>query len=74
MISAMFACALSEIQFRQAEEAAFQKAMDGLPADVAMEMRRKRQDEQAAAYQRATEERRHRELCDAIRSTSFWRF
>mgnify|MGYP000387935256 CR=1 FL=1 len=29
-----------------------------------------KQKQQAAA----TEERRHRELCEAIRSTSFWRF
>jgi hypothetical protein len=46
-----------------------EKALDGLPQEQAEAMREKWRAEDAAAAQRATEERRHQELCQAIRDS-----
>ncbi len=56
------------------EERLFQKAMEGLPEDLAHRLRAQRLAEKTIAAEKAKDERRHQELCDAIRSTSFWRF
>lgn len=52
------------------EENAFRELLRSLPEDQAAGLR-------AARSERRKEEiieRRHQEMCDAIRSTSFWRF
>lgn len=52
------------------EEERFQQWVSQLRPEI----RKKILAEREKARQEAIEERRHRELCDAIRSTSFWRF
>lgn len=52
----------------------FERSLEGLPPDVALSLRQKRAEEKEKARKEAQEERRHKELCEAIRSTGFWRF
>lgn len=64
---------LLEIQWRMVEARAFENSLKGLSPDLVQRLR----GERAARLERerleAAAERRHRELCEAIRSASFWR-
>lgn len=75
LIGVMVAEALVVANERQKAEAArlgeTEKSMS--PEDFKVYMVKYEADKDAAR-QRETEERRHRERCEAIRSTSFWRF
>lgn len=64
----MAAIANVEVE-RRSDELARQALTPGQYA----QWRAERDKEKREARERADVERRHRELCDAIRSTSFWR-
>lgn len=68
-----FSMIFAAIEAQRIENEAFEKALDGVPHDLAALMRKERAERQERQRQEAVEERRHRELCEAIRSTSFWR-
>lgn len=74
MFGGLICGVLQELRAEQEMDAAFEKAIGILPADDAQRLRDQRNAEKEADQRRADEERRHRELCNAIRSTSFWRF
>lgn len=65
---------MAQIMMAQAERDYFEKSIKDLPEDMKRDLRTKREAEREKARQEATAERRHREMCDAIRSTGFWRF
>ena len=54
-------------------EVAFEKSLEVVDPGVAVECRRKHRESQEKARLESIAERRHQELCQAIRSTSFWR-
>lgn len=63
-----------EAQRLHEQDMQFEKSLASLPPDVAHSLRQKRAEEKEKARKEAQEERRHKELCAAIRSTGFWRF
>lgn len=64
---------LCEIMVQQELGKAFEKSMERLPYEMSVTLRAERQAEKEKAREEAAKERRHRELYEAIRSTSFWR-
>ena len=58
----------------QKEEKAFNDYCATLSDEEAKALQEDRQKWREKARKEAIEERRHKEMCDAIRSTSFWRF
>ena len=60
--------------YAQREQRAFEEKMRGLPPEMANRLRMERAERKERERKEAETERRHREMCDAIRSTSFWRF
>jgi hypothetical protein len=75
MLGAYFV--LAELQAAQEaarqERAMFDAWRSHLSTDDFEKMRAEYLRKKDEARKEATEERRHRELCEAIRSTSFWR-
>lgn len=70
MFGLEFTALASAIEHRMAVEEQFQKYLLTLPESERQKAIALREEEQRLA----TEERRHQEVCAAIRSTSFWRF
>lgn len=56
------------------EEIRFQDFLKTIPECDRASIAESRDKRKLAAKEYAIAERRHRELCDSIRSTSFWRF
>jgi len=69
----MVCCQMAMFKLQHDTEVAFEKSLEGIDPGVAVECRRKRQESQEKARLGSIAERRHQELCQAIRSTSFWR-
>jgi hypothetical protein len=63
--------AIDQLRHEQAIVAAAKESMTPEQFGVWLSARLAFKEKQQAA---ATEERRHREVCEAIRATSFWRF
>ena len=66
--------AIQQAAINQKIDQAFMRAIEDLPDDVREKMTADRNKRKMLASKEAEDERRHREICDAIRSTSFWRF
>jgi hypothetical protein len=66
--------AIMHINARRAEEKAFEEFCATLTPEEAKALRADKKAKEEKAQEEATKERRHRELCEAIRSLSFWRF
>lgn len=73
MIGATYVAATQALLVAE-EERTFERSLEGLPFETIVELRRQRREQQEKAAREVAEERRHRELCLAIRSVSFWRF
>ena len=66
--------AMAKIEMAQELDRRFEDYIKDLPLDLQIEMRASRKEQQEKQCAEAAKERRHRELCQSIRSTSFWRF
>jgi hypothetical protein len=64
----------SEIVAHNAEVARLTEVEKTMSPEAFKAYMEKYEDSRTAARAAAAEERRHREHCEAIRSTSFWRF
>lgn len=73
-MAAMIPWIVEETKRNQEEEFAFQKHCSTLPYEEAQALRDKRGDTYEKRRKELQDERRHQELCNAIKSTSFWRF
>lgn len=63
------AAAVLQWQAQRHEEESFLRYLNSLPEDQRADACRVRREAKEKARREAIEERRHRELCDAIRST-----
>lgn len=59
---------------RMAEYRAFRDSISHLPDAQRQRLLKERREREAEKNRQMTDERRHREMVDAVRSTSFWRF
>jgi hypothetical protein len=66
--------AMAQVQSAIMEQRHFEDSIKELPLDVQHTMRTERLARLERNRLANLKERRHQELCDAIRSTSFWRF
>lgn len=65
---------IAVLEAEKRERQYFEKSLEGLPPEEQTTRRKAREELREKMRQEATAERRHQELCNAIRSTSFWRF
>ena len=64
----------AEIALAEQERKMIDRLRLALPPEEFSAWLAKHEAEKREAHDRRTEERRHQETCEAIRSTSFWRF
>lgn len=74
MIYEILAQVKIDYEARRKEYIAFRDAIALLPDHEQREMLKERNEREDKQEKFRTEERRHREIVEAIRSTSFWRF